>query len=206
MVSRNRQHWKLDSQGEYARQVGWKHSRNGKLIQHKFRLGADLKEAKRREQKLLELWGQVEKDSASQPIVWPFPALDFGKQIAKGKFQIEVPRKPHDGPEAYARYLHRLQRHYPMVSLIAEDEEAYVSGAAANRSMAQEQIAELQQQIAIREAQHTRIGNIGEIDLSRQGGMLHDAMKAYIEWIKKDCFRPGTGTGYGRWTHKDATG
>lgn len=56
--------------------------------------------------------------------------------------------------------------------------------------MAQEQIAELQQQIAIREAQHTRIGNIGEIDLSRQGGMLHDAMKAYIEWIKKDCFRP----------------
>ena len=193
MATRNRLHWKLDSQGEYARQVGWKHSRNGKLIQHKFRLGADLKEAKRREQKLLELWSQVEESSTSQPIVWPSIALDLAKQVAKGKFQIELPRKPDDGPEAYARYLHRLQRHYPMVSLIAEDEEAYVSGAAANRAMAQEQIGELQQQIAVREAQHTRVGNIGEIDLSRQGGMLHDAMRAYIEWIKKDCFRPALG-------------
>ncbi len=124
-------------------------SRNGKLIQHKFRLGADLKEAKRREQKLLELWGQVEKDSASQPIVWTPFVLDLGKQIAKRKFQIEVPRKPHDSPQAYARYLHRLQRHYPMVSLIVEEEEACVSGAAANRSTVQEQIGELQQQIAI---------------------------------------------------------
>ncbi len=189
MATRSRQNWKLDSQGEYARQVGWKHSRNGKLIQHKFRLGPDLKEAKRREQKLLELWGQVEKDSASQPLVWPSFALDLGKHIAKGRFQIELSRKPHDGPEAYARYLHRLQRHYPMVSLIAEDEEAYVSGAAANRTMAQDELGEMQQQIAVREAQHVRGGNIGEIDLSQKGGMLHDAMRAYIEWIKKDYFR-----------------
>jgi DNA-directed RNA polymerase specialized sigma24 family protein len=193
MPTRNRQHWKLDNQGVYARQIGWKHSRNGKLIQHKFRLGADLKEAKRREQKLLELWSQVEEDSVSQPIVWTFFALDLGKQIAKGKFQIELPRKPHDGPEAYARYLHRLQRHYPMVSIVAEDEEAYVSGAAANRTMVQEQIGGLQEQIAIKETKHARMGNIGEIDLSRQGGMLHDAMRAYIEWIKKDCFRPALG-------------
>ena len=42
MATRNRLHWKLDGQGEYARQVGWKYSRNQKLIQHKFRLGADL--------------------------------------------------------------------------------------------------------------------------------------------------------------------
>ena len=79
MPTRNRQHWKLDNQGVYARQIGWKHSRNGKLIQHKFRLGADLKEAKRREQKLLELWSQVEEDSISQPIVWTSLALDLGK-------------------------------------------------------------------------------------------------------------------------------
>jgi hypothetical protein len=199
MPTRNRRHWKLDNQGEYPRQIGWKHSRNGKLIQHKFRLGADLNEAKRREQKLLELWGQVEKDSASRPIVWTPLALDLGKQIAKGKFQIELPRKPHDGPEAYARYLHRLQRHYAMVSFVAEDEEAYVSGAVANRTMVQAQIGELQQQITIKEVKHARAGNIGEIDLFRQGGMLHDAMRAYIEWIKKDCFRPALGrvTDYG---------
>ena len=38
MATRTRQGWKLDSEGKYARQVGWKISRNGKLLQHKFRL------------------------------------------------------------------------------------------------------------------------------------------------------------------------
>ena len=95
MATRNRQHWKLDNQGEYARQIGWKDSRNGKLIQHKFRLGADLKEAKRREQKLLELWGQVEATTAYSglpTIVWSNAMLDIAKRVAKGRFQIEVPR------------------------------------------------------------------------------------------------------------------
>jgi hypothetical protein len=193
MAIRTRRNWKVDNQGEYARQVGWKRSRNGKLLQHKFRLGADLKEAKRREQKLLELWGQIEKDSAGQPVAWTPFALDVAKHLAKGTFQIEVPRKPHDGPEAYARYLHRLQRHYPMVSLVAEDEEAYVSGAAANRSMVDGQIEELQEQIAVKESKHLRDGNIGETDLCRQGGTLRDAMRAYIKWIEKDYFRPALG-------------
>jgi hypothetical protein len=195
MASRTRQNWKLDGQGEFPRQVGWKYSRNQKLVQHKFRLGDDLKEAKRREQKLLELWGHIEATASTpgKPVTWSPFTLYVAKQIAKGKVQIEVPRTLHDTPEAYARYLHRVQRHYPIVSFVAEDEEAYVAGATANRTMVQEQIGELQHQIAIRESKHIRGGNIGEIDLSRQGGMLHDAMKAYIEWIKKDYFRPALG-------------
>lgn len=72
-------------------------------------------------------------------------------------------------------------------------EIAYVAGAAANRTLVQEQLGKLQEQIAVKEAKHTRAGNIGEINMSRQGGMLHDAMRAYIEWIKKDCFRPALG-------------
>ena len=200
MATRSRQKWKLDNQGQYSRQVGWKYSRNRKLIQHKFRLGDDLKEAKRREQKLLELWGQVEHDSTDPPVVWTTLRLGAARQIAKGKFQIEVPRKPLDTPEAYARQLHRLQRRYPMVSLVAEDEETYVSGATANRSMVQGQIGELtgqieelQEQIAIKQSKHTQVGNISKIDLSQHGGMLHDAMRAYIGWIKRDYFRPALG-------------
>jgi len=188
-----RQHWTLDNQGQYARQIGWGFSRNGKLLQHKFRLGADLKEAKRREQKLLELWSHIEQESASRPVVWPAAALDWARQIAQGKVQIEVPRKLHDNPEAYARYLHRLQRHYPMISFVAEEEEAYVSGAAANRTMVTGQIDELRGQIATKESKHLRAGNSDERDFSRSGPMLHDAMRAYIEWIKKDYFRPALG-------------
>jgi len=193
VTTRTRLHWTLDNQGQYARQIGWKFSRNGKLIQHKFRLGEDLKEAKRREQRLLELWSQIERESASNPVVWPGAALEWARQIAQGKLQIEVPRKPHDNPEAYARYLHRLQRHYPMISFVAEDEEAYVAGAASNRTMVTGQIEELQEQIATKESKHLRAGNMGEMDLSRSGPMLHDAMRAYIEWIKKDYFRPALG-------------
>ena len=195
MATRSRQNWKLDGQGEYARQVGWKYSRNGKLIQHKFRLGADLKEAKRRGQKLLDLWGQVEATTSTpgEPVIWyPF-TLYVAKQIAKGKVQIEVPRMLHDGPEAYARYVHRVQRHYPMVSFVAEDEEAYVAGATANRTMAEGQIRELEEQLSTRKTKHIRSGNIGQADLSQHTGMLHDAMRSYIEWIEKDYFRPALG-------------
>jgi hypothetical protein len=195
MVSRTRQNWKLDDQGEYPRQVGWKYSRNQILIQHKFRLGADLKEAKRREQKLLELWGQIEATTSTpgKPVIWNPFMLYVAKQIAKGKVQIEVPRMPHDTPEAYARYVHRVQRHYPMVSFVAEDEEAYVAGATANRTMVEGQIRELEEQITIKKTKHIQGGNIGEVDLSQHTGMLHDAMRAYIEWIKKDYFRPALG-------------
>ena len=98
MATRNRQHWKLDSQGEYARQVGWKHSRNGKLIQHKFRLGADLKEAKRREQKLLELWGQVEKDSASLSCGLLSPSA-WGNRLPRGSSRSNSPESPTTAPK-----------------------------------------------------------------------------------------------------------
>ena len=192
MATRSRQKWKLDNQGEYARQVGWKYSRNGKLIQHKFRLGDDLKEAKRREQKLLEFWGQVEQDSASQPVVWTSFALEAGETDRKGKVPDRSPSEAPRSPGSLRPDLHRLQRHYPMVSFIAEDEEAYVSGAAANRSMVQGQIGELRADRRIAAADchqaiqaHTGGEIIGEIDLSRHGGMLHDAMRAYIDGSRR---------------------
>ena len=195
MATRTRQNWKLDAQGEYPRQVGWKYSRNRKLIQHKFRLGADLKEAKRREQKLLELWARVETTAptTARPVIWTPFALYVAKQIAKGEVQIEVPRVASDDPEAYARYLHRVQRHFPMVSFVAEDEEAYVAGATANRSRIHAKIETL-------ESASIRWGDISEYDLTPTDGTLHEAMRAYIAWIEKDYYRPALGriTGNGR--------
>jgi hypothetical protein len=55
MATRARQGWKLDPQGQYARQIGWKRNGSGRRVQHKFRLGADLNEARRREQRLREV-------------------------------------------------------------------------------------------------------------------------------------------------------
>ena len=202
MPTRTRRNWNLDGQGEYARQIGWKYSRNGKLMQHKFRLGANLKEAKRREQKLLELWEHVEATtSPGKPVTWSRFTLDVAKQIANGNVQIEVPKSSRGyTPEAYARYLHKIQRHYPMVSFVAEDEDAYVTGAVTNRTMAEAQIKELDDKLTAKRAIHVRSGNIDTANLSQSSGMLHAAMKAYIEWIKKDYFRPELGriTDHGR--------
>ena len=112
MPTRTKQNWNLDDQGQYPRQVGWSYSKNGNLIQHKFRLGNDLKEAKRREQKLLDLWSRMEETLTEKPpLVWTPDTLDWAKQIAKGACQIQVPKKPDQTDSDYAAYLHRIQRH-----------------------------------------------------------------------------------------------
>ena len=134
MGTRNRRDWTLDNQGEYARQIGWKHSRNGKLMQHKFRLGSDLKEAQRRERKIVEFWERIEETTDTTPVVWTDFALDVAKQLAKGKLLIEISRKQHDSAEAYARYLHRVQKHYPMIPFVADDADAYAEGSSTNRT------------------------------------------------------------------------
>ena len=193
MATRTRQDWKLDDQGEYPRRIGWKHTKSNKLDQHKFRLGADLKEAKRREQKLLEFWERIEATCDRPPAVWTDFTLGIAKQLAKGQRQIGIPRKPLDSPEAYARYVHRVQKHYPMISFVAEDEEAYVDGATTNRARVHEQIDGLRTQIDGIETLHLRTGNISEFDLTPSDGTLHEAMRAYIAWVEKDYFRPELG-------------
>ena len=81
-----------------------------------------------------------------------------------------------------------------MVSFVAEDEEAYVSGAAANRTMVEGQIDELQEADRHNgDEAYSGQATSAEMDLTRSGPMLHDAMRAYIEWIKKDYFRPALG-------------
>lgn len=189
MTTRTRTNWKLDNQGQFARQIGWKRARGGKRTQHKFRLGANLKEAKRREQKLQEFWEWIDERRAPSAAWDPF-TLMVAKQIAKGTVQIPIPRKRNDGPEAYARYVHRVQRNYPMISFVVEDEEAYIAGAGKNRLMFQGQIEKLEEEIAKKRGVHQRIGNVGEIDATAAGETLQEAMRAYIEWIQTDYFRP----------------
>jgi hypothetical protein len=193
MPTRTKHNWNLDSQGQYPRQVGWSRSRNGNLVQHKFRLGNDLKEAKRREQKLLDLWNRMEEILSERPLVWTPNTLDWAKQIAKGACQIRIPKKPDWSNAEYAAFLHRMQRHYPMISFLADDEAAYVSGMETNRSVVNGQIEKLQEQIEAKTAIHVQNGNISEADLSRGGVLLHDAMRAYIAWIEKDYYRPALG-------------
>ncbi len=195
MATRSKIKWTKDSQGQYPRQIGWKRNEKGQYVQHKFRLGDDLKEAQKREQRLQEFWQQIETNYAGEGRPsWNGFTLSIAKQIAKGTVQIVIPRMSKTTPESYARWLHRLQRHYPMISIVGEDEEAYVTGAVANKSRTLAEIEKIQ-------AVAFNVGNIGEYDLTpTANGTLHEAMRAYISWIEKDYHRPELGriSGNGR--------
>lgn len=197
MTTRTRQSWKLDAQGQYARQIGWKQNDIGKLTQHKFRLGNDLKEAKRRDQKLQDFWSQIETLSTSQPVIWTRETLDIAKQVAKGNTHVTVAPRPQDSPDEYARYVHRLQREFPMISFVAEDEGTYLLGAwsirgrAENRILAIRTLDEFQRKCA--QESHFGEDDFPPLGAMPGGGMLHDAMRSYIAWIKLDYFRPNLG-------------
>jgi hypothetical protein len=50
---------RLSADGQYVRQIGWTLSRTGRWTQVKFRLGANRKEAMRRDQIIRSMWDQL---------------------------------------------------------------------------------------------------------------------------------------------------
>lgn len=99
MATRTRRAWKLDRQGHYARQIGWKSGSNGHLVQHKFQLGGrDLKEAQRREVRLRELWEAIEAIQGEGDAQWTDETLAYAKQIASGALLIELPQRAGESP------------------------------------------------------------------------------------------------------------
>src|SRR6266446_1395925 len=128
MGTRNRHNWKLDNQGQYARQISWKTSRGGKRVQQKFRLGKDLREAKRREQRLIELWEQVEKLSRTGPALWDEIGIEIGSQIARGQFPVVLSPFVDESAEGYARRIFRAQAHFPLIPTTIGEPALYEQG------------------------------------------------------------------------------
>jgi hypothetical protein len=196
MGTRTRITWKLDKQGQYARQIGWKRLDSGKLTQHKFRLGADLKEAQRREQRLRELWEQIEKQRPAGGAEWTEETLDFARQIAKGSTLIELAQLPNESHANYAKRLHLTQKKYPAVTITGEDRENHALGMIALRGAHEVQVLsrETLRQLTTGFDNQNAL-ELGVSPLQRtgegSGARLHEAFTAYIEWIKKGYFRPG---------------
>jgi hypothetical protein len=193
VATRSKTNWKLDSQGEYPRQLGWKLDQNGKYVQHKFRLGSDLKAAEQRDKRLQAFWKRIEETHAGDDRpTWNSFTLAVAKRIADGETQIVVERSSSDSEEAYARYLHRLQRRFSMVSFIAEDEQSFVAGDRANKKLVEAQLD------SIRKA-HLRNGNVAEIDIARgKNGTLHQAIDAYMDHVKRTMVEVSQPKPFGR--------
>jgi len=189
VATRKRQALKPDSNGRYPRNLGWKlNEQTGKYVQHKFYLGTDQKQAERREQRLLELWEHIEKNHSGDDDrpTWNALTLRIARALANGEVQIVVERQA-NSPESYARYIHRLARSYPMVSFVPEESQSYEDGRSANLAMVQSQFDAIDNQRNTLEKKHVLGGNITAVPLgTKSGPTLHQALDAYIEWIKSE--------------------
>jgi hypothetical protein len=196
MPTRTKKKWKADSRGRYPRELGYKQNERGELVPHKFYLGEDVVEAQRRNVRLEELWEVIERDHEifNWPVEWNSLTMMIGREIAKGNYQITMPRKGND-PDAYARYLHRLQNSFRMVTFVPEpvEQETYKLGAEMAR---QKGTAALKRRVReFRSEQEDRLLRSGAItDAEVCGGedTLHEAFDEYIRQIKEDDVLPGT--------------
>ena len=128
MPTRTRRQWKPDYRGNYVRQIGWKLSKNGKTVQHKFNLGQNRSEAERRESRLREFWDCVESASDKGRPLWSAELLGIAQQIAEGQHQIRIIKQPDELLHHYSHRLKRLASEYPFLQFFADDRAAYEIG------------------------------------------------------------------------------
>ena len=210
MPTRTKKKWKADARGRFPRELGYKRNERGELVPHKFYLGQDLVEAQRRNVRLEELWEVIERDheifdwSSGE---WNGLTMMIGREIAKGNYQITVPRN-NNLPDAYARYLHRLQNSFRMVTFVPEplEKETYKSGAEMAR---QKGVAGLKQRVrefrSEEEDRLVRSGAITDAEICGGDDTLHEALDEYISHIKTTDVLPGTSelTDYGHMKTKN---
>ena len=127
MPTRSRTVWKLRSDGQFDCRVGWKINGQGKRDQHRFRLGSDLKEAKRRDQLLRQFWERIEQLKPVEPL-WDDETLTFARQIAEGQLFVTVVRQPAEAMVPYCQRVHRLRQAFPMLSIQPELDYGAVFG------------------------------------------------------------------------------
>ncbi len=154
MTTRSKQSWRPDSRGYYPRQLGWKLSQSGKLVQHKFLLSADLREAKRVDSKLRELWDHYEKRAkttgpkrrlgegfepcyAEGRLIWPRCLLEVAKCVAKGDSSVVVEPLPQEPQLRYMERIRALQVAFPVLCFLPSDDEGYEVGSQSLQKLEQ---------------------------------------------------------------------
>jgi hypothetical protein len=129
MAPRNGRLSKPDSQGHYSRQLGWKLNDKGARVQHKFRLGADRREAERRDDRLRQLWEQIDSHAPPGKAVWDDVTLEIARQLAKGANSIALgPVSEDESPKDYAQRLQRIQNRFRFLRFVASDEQRHAAG------------------------------------------------------------------------------
>ena len=189
MVTRTRKTWKPGKDGRFTRQIGWQRTRSGKLGQVKFRLGSDLREARRREMMLVQLWERVEQQADAEPVTWPAEALHLAKQIARHG-RATLPKRDGEPNSLYLHRVTRLAERLPGIPLLPADEAAFRQAAEESAKSMTEFVTSYEKtsdtfRRRLRQSLVNRVGNSPSTSEST-GPRLHQALRDHIAWLKAE--------------------
>lgn len=166
---------KADRNGQFWVNVGWKLTKSGKRSQAKVCLGVSKKDAERRTTRIEQLWEDIEK-RLSDPL-WDDLTFEIAKNLGKGELQQVLAREDDEDDGDYANRINLLSQQYPSIKFVPEDQDGYESGQDHLVTFAEDTLEALKEQFGLT----VKIGVVSS-------GTLHQAMDAYIEWIKEDYF------------------
>lgn len=173
---------KPDAKGNFKRDLG-KHV-TGKP--QRFYLGQIPEQAEQRMERLEMLWAAIEANAESPAVAfWTDATIQIGKSIARGEnsVRLSAPLPLNGSNDDYRTYVHFVDLHarrFTLISILPADVEAYRQG--------QEIILGVKRDVV-------RMGQaaFGEPNiLEMETAMLHEAMDAYTEAMKKEHVDPET--------------
>ncbi len=186
MATRSRKTWKPSNhEGMYQRQIGWKLSRNGKRVQHKFRFACALKDAQRREQKIVELWEQIETTTFGREPQWTDTTIEIAKQISAGKAPIQIRKDADEDEVAYVRRVHELRKKFPTLAILPELEYGHAFGLRMLEWMDANETSDRQVAEELTERSASLLRHV-EGSAERNGPTLHQAMRDYITSLEEE--------------------
>ncbi len=201
MPTRTRTHWKPRSDGQFDCRVGWKINGRGKREQHRFRVGTELKEAKRRDLLLRQMWDSIEQSRRSDPL-WDDDTLTLAKLVAGGTTHVHIPRIPEEEVVAYSQRVLRLRHVFPMLAILPELEYGAAFGVQLLSTLNQAYQQADHSTDSQREARATAFGQrLSEpLDVPCDAGpTLHEAMRDFMRWLENEYSHPESGvTPWGR--------
>lgn len=209
MASRNRKAWRPNRDGQFERRLGWAVTRSGRLDQPKFRLGTDLREARRREMMLTELWEQIERTFFDgETVRWPDKILELAKQIARYG-EARIPKRDDDSDSRYASRVASLAEWLPTARILPADPDAFRRGVdeqskkGAEFAALYEKASDLARE-RMRQALTKWGGPAADSNIA-SGPTLHDALRDHIAWLKEEyADRDGSLTAWGKVRVKQA--
>jgi hypothetical protein len=190
---RRKREFKPDAFGQYVRDLGWKRTGEGRPTQHKFRLGTDRSKAEIANLRLEQLWAIVEADyherrangaAADDRPVWNEVTLAIAQVIARGgsKFTLDRSDRYDKGDDTfYFHFVEMLAEKYAsVIAIVPADPDGHMNGRLQELELA----AKLEASAA-----EIRAKANGK-PAAKIGSTLHEAMDAYIEWIKSEYRAP----------------